>query len=142
MLQVWGSLLIYVHGRVNPSDVISWAHACSIFTVSILTGDSIIMNFKLIKMDELQSNTNQPDFSTMAKIMEHFYNVPFEQFQQELNDWFSKALLEKGIDPQNIQINGVTSLFSLPELISKIYHQAELFQTISESKINLSDESN
>jgi hypothetical protein len=92
-------------------------------------------------MEELQSKSSQPDFSSLTGIMEHFYNVPFEHFQQELNDWFTKALLEKGIDPENIQINGVSNLSSVPDLVSKIYHQAELLKTISESKINLSDES-
>jgi hypothetical protein len=110
------------------------------YTASILTADSTIMTIKIIKMEELQSNTNQPDFSSLTGIMEHFYNVPFDQFQLDLNDWFSKALLEKGIDPENIQVNGTANLSSILDLVSKIYHQAELLKTISESKINLSDE--
>jgi len=92
-------------------------------------------------MEELQSNTNQPDFSSLTGIMEHFYNVPFEQFQQDLNDWFTKALLEKGIEAKSIQVNGAANLSSIPDLVSQIYHQAELLKTIFESKINLSDES-
>ena len=92
-------------------------------------------------MEELQSNTNQPDFSSLTGIMEHFYNVPFELFQQDLNDWFTKALLEKGIYHENTQVNSAPNLSSVPDLVSKIYHQAELLKTISESKINRSDES-
>ena len=57
---------------------------------------------------------------------------PFDQFQLDLNDWFSKALLEKGIDPENIQVNGTANLSSIPDLVSKIYHQAELLKTLSE----------
>jgi hypothetical protein len=90
-------------------------------------------------MEELQSNNNQPDFSSLTGIMNHFYNVPFEQFQKELNDWFTKALLEKGIDQQNLKLSGDSNLSSLPDLVSKIYHQAELLKTISESKIDLPD---
>lgn len=92
-------------------------------------------------MEELQSNPNQPDFSSLAGMMEHFHSVPFEQFQQDLNDWFSKALLEKGIDPKNLQAGGISNLSSVPGLVSKIYYQAELLTTIYECKINLSDES-
>ncbi|WP_259065094.1 hypothetical protein HDF24_00575 [Mucilaginibacter sp. X4EP1] len=90
-------------------------------------------------MEELQSNNNQPDFSSLTGIMNHFYNVPFEQFQKELNDWFTKALWEKGIDPQNIKLSGDSNFSSVQDLVSKIYHQAELLKTITESKIDLPD---
>ena len=92
-------------------------------------------------MEELQSKNNQPDFSSLTGIMERFYNVPFEQFQVELNDWFSKALLEKGIDLAKLDASDFPNLSNVPELVSKIYHQAELLKTLSDSKINPSDES-
>ena len=91
-------------------------------------------------MEDLQSKNNQPDFSSLTGIMDYFHNVPFEQFQRELNDWFSKALLEKGIDPEKIQINGHPNLSSIPDLVSQIYHQAELLKTVSEFNIKPSNE--
>jgi hypothetical protein len=91
-------------------------------------------------MEDLQSTTNQPDFSTLTGIMDYFHRVPFETFQKDLNDWFSKALLDKGIDPENIQIKGHPNLSSVPDLVSQIYHQAELLKTVSEFNIKPSDE--
>lgn len=92
-------------------------------------------------MEEVQLEANQPSFSSLTEIMDHFYNVPFEQFQKELNDWFSKSLLEKGNGTGKLQNLGITNLSSIQDLASKFYHQAELLKTISESKINLPDES-
>jgi hypothetical protein len=37
----------------------------------------------------------QIDFSTLPKIMEHFFNVPFPQFQADLNEWFEKKMNQK-----------------------------------------------
>ncbi|MDN3584563.1 hypothetical protein [Mucilaginibacter flavus] len=92
-------------------------------------------------MEKSQPKKKQLDFGSMTEIMERFYQVPFEQFQQELDDWFTKALLEKGLDLQKIQDHGKSNLSSLPDLIGKIYHHAELLKTLSETQIKKSDES-
>ncbi len=88
-------------------------------------------------MDELKPHDDQPDFGTLTGIMERFAQIPYEQFQQELHDWFYRSLSEKGIDVQQLQGNG---LANLPELISFIYHEAELKQLLNDQSI--SDERN
>lgn len=83
-------------------------------------------------MDELSASKKQFDFGSLTGIMEHFANVPYEQFQKELNDWFYKSLSEKGIDLQQMQASGFTNL---PDLISLIYHEAELKQLLYDKSI-------
>ena len=80
-------------------------------------------------MDELKPNKNTPDFGTLTGIMERFAQIPYEQFQQELHDWFYNSLSEKGIDLQQLQDKGLTGL---PELVSFIYHEAELKQLLND----------
>ncbi|MDO3627589.1 hypothetical protein [Mucilaginibacter sp. BT774] len=74
-------------------------------------------------MDDLKPNRSTPDFGTLTGIMERFAQIPYEQFQQELHDWFYTSLSEKGIDLQQLQDKGFANL---PELVSFIYHDAEL----------------
>ena len=80
-------------------------------------------------MDELKPTNSTPDFSTIIEIMERFAQIPYEQFQQELHDWFYNSLSEKGIDLQQLQDKG---LANLPELVSFIYHEAELKQLLND----------
>lgn len=88
-------------------------------------------------MEASQSKPNTPDFSTLTGIMERFHRVPYEQFQRELNDWFTRNLLEKGMDLSTLQQNGFPDL---PNLISSIYHRAEVLQTLSENQIKTDHE--
>jgi hypothetical protein len=88
-------------------------------------------------MEASQSKPNSPDFSTLTGIMERFYRVPYEQFQRELNDWFTGNLLEKGLDLNTLQQNGFPDL---PNLISSIYRRAEVLQTSSENQIKTDHE--
>ena len=80
-------------------------------------------------MDELKPNKDTPDFGTFSGIMDRFAQIPYEQFQQELHDWFYTSLSEKGIDLQQLQDKG---LAHLPELVSFIYHEAELKQLLND----------
>ena len=38
---------------------------------------------------------DKPDFSLLSGIIQRSTQVPYEQFQQELNDWFKSGLAEK-----------------------------------------------
>jgi hypothetical protein len=78
-------------------------------------------------MDDLKPTNDKPDFGTLTGIMERFAQIPYEQFQQELHDWFYTSLSEKGIDVSQLQAKG---LAKLPELVSSIYHEAELKQLL------------
>ena len=80
-------------------------------------------------MDELEPNNSKPDFGTLTGIMERFAQIPYEQFQLELHDWFYNSLSEKGIDLQQLQDKG---LARLPDLVSFIYHEAELKQLLND----------
>lgn len=80
-------------------------------------------------MENLKPN-DQPDFGTLTGIMERFAQIPYEQFQQELHDWFYASLSEKGIDvQQQLRLKG---LACLPELVSAIYHEAEVRQLLND----------
>lgn len=80
-----------------------------------------------------------PEFSSLTEIMERFKSVPYDQFQQELNDWFKRSLAKtQGADTlQNLESSG---LGKLPALVSEIYHRAELQHALSEAKITTGDE--
>ena len=80
-------------------------------------------------MENLKPTNNQPDFGSLTGIMERFAQIPYEQFQQELHDWFYNSLSEKGIDLQQLQDKGFANL---SELVSFIYHEAELKQLLND----------
>ncbi|GAB3921806.1 hypothetical protein [Mucilaginibacter myungsuensis] len=84
-------------------------------------------------MENLEPKNNKPDFGTLTGIMERFAQIPYEQFQQELHDWFYHSLSEKGIDLQQLQDKGLTHL---PELVSAIYHEAEIKQLLNDQSIS------
>lgn len=88
-------------------------------------------------MEAEKSNPESPDFSTLTGIMERFRRVPYEQFQKELNEWFTNSLLEKGMDLNALQQNGFPGL---PNFISEIYHRAEVLQIMSENQIKTDHE--
>ncbi|MBK0378548.1 hypothetical protein [Mucilaginibacter segetis] len=78
-------------------------------------------------MDELKPQSETPRFGSLTEIMDRFAQVPYEQFQQELNDWFLGELTARGIDAQQLE----KELPGLSSLISNIYHQAELAELLS-----------
>jgi len=81
-------------------------------------------------MENLKPTNDQPDFGTLTGIMERFAQIPYEQFQQELHNWFYNSLSEKGIDvQQQLRLKG---LACLPELVSAIYHEAEVKQLLND----------
>jgi hypothetical protein len=84
-------------------------------------------------MENLEPQNDQPDFGTLTGIMERFAQIPYEHFQQELDDWFYTSLSEKGIDLQRLRLKG---LARLPELVSAIYHEAEVKQLLNERSIS------
>jgi len=45
-------------------------------------------------MEKLFEN-DKPDFSLLSGIVQRSTQVTYEQFQQELNDWFKSGLAEK-----------------------------------------------
>ena len=85
-------------------------------------------------MENLEPTNDKPDFGTLTGIMERFAQIPYEQFQQELHDWFYTSLSEKGIDvQQQLRLKG---LACLPELVSAIYHEAEVKQLLNDQSIS------
>jgi hypothetical protein len=86
-------------------------------------------------MSNEKSSSGQHDFSTLSGIMEHFFRVPFDQFQQELNEWFYKSLNEKGIDPCKLNETDTTGFpEQLKEFVENIYSQAEILQKKQDNK--------
>ncbi|WP_179412695.1 hypothetical protein HDF19_12910 [Mucilaginibacter sp. E4BP6] len=86
-------------------------------------------------MEELKSDKSPVDFSSLTEIMERFQSVPYEQFQQELENWFKKSLAEKGVSFADLKNSGIPNLSSLSDLVSRIYHNAELLNTLTDSSI-------
>jgi len=80
-----------------------------------------------------------PEFSSLTEIMERFNTVPYDQFQQELNDWFKRNLAksQRAESLQNLESSGIGNL---PALVSEIYHRAELLHALSEAKITAGNE--
>ncbi|SDH49599.1 hypothetical protein [Mucilaginibacter gossypii] len=89
-------------------------------------------------MDE-QSNSNQPpSFTTLTDIMERFQTVPYDQFQQELQSWFEQSLAkQKGLNNAE-ELQQCPDLQQLLALVAKIYHRAEVSQTLSDHQITQS----
>lgn len=81
---------------------------------------------------EQKPKSDLPSFSTLMEIMERFQTIPYEQFQQELQDWFTRNLEAQGRNAEDLAKQGFPNL---PELISNIYHQAEVMQTLSDNRI-------
>lgn len=86
------------------------------------------------------SPISPPSFTTLTDIMERFQTVPYDQFQQELQSWFEQTLAkQKGLTTEEVQKSA--DLQELLALIAKIYHQAEVNQTLSDHQITHSHES-
>lgn len=90
-------------------------------------------------MDAQNAIPGKPEFNSLTEIMERFDTVPYDQFQQELDDWFHRNLAKSpgGGNLQNIKIPGIGNL---PALVSEIYHRAELLHALSEAKITTGNE--
>ena len=90
-------------------------------------------------MDAKNAHSEMPEFSSLTEIMERFNTVPYDQFQQELNDWFKRNLVKsQGVEAlQNLESSGIGNL---PALVSEIYHRAELLTALSEAKITTGNE--
>jgi len=82
---------------------------------------------KMLIMNTKNAQNEKPDFSTLSKIMERFKAVPYNQFQQELDAWFSEGMRQQGkVD---------TDYFSqLKILTSSIYHHAEVMELLKDLK--------
>jgi hypothetical protein len=90
-------------------------------------------------MDERSASKNPPSFTTLTDIMERFQTVPYDQFQQELQSWFEQNLAkQKGLTTAELQKS--PDFQQLLALIAKIYHQAEVNQTLSDNQITQSDD--
>jgi hypothetical protein len=85
-------------------------------------------------MDAKKAHPEMPEFSSLTEIMKRFNTVPYDQFQQELNDWF-KRNLAKTQSAESLQKLESSGIGNLPALVSEIYHRAELLHALSEAKI-------
>jgi|GEM_PF-3555837 len=91
-------------------------------------------------MDEQPNSPLQPSFTTLTTIMERFQTVPYDQFQEELKSWFEQNLAkQKGLTTPE-EIKNSPDFITLEKLISQIYHQAEVYQTLSDHQITYPDE--
>ncbi len=90
-------------------------------------------------MDELKAHSQSPDFSSLTEIMERFYTVPYDQFQEELNNWFYRNLGNEH-DANDLQLSERSRIGKLPALVSEIFHRAELLNALSEAKIKAGNE--
>ena len=80
-------------------------------------------------MEDLKPNNDMHNFGSLTEIMDRFAQVPYEQFQRELDSWFYGSLSAKGIDQKQLQQLG---FFNLPDLVSAIYHQAEVLHLLND----------
>jgi hypothetical protein len=79
----------------------------------------------------------KPSFKTLTDIMERFQTVPYDQFQQELQSWFEQDLTrQQGLTTAELQKS--PNFRQLLGLVAKIYHQAEVNQTLSDNQITRS----
>jgi hypothetical protein len=86
-------------------------------------------------MEDLKPSNYQPNFGSLTEIMERFQSVPYEQFQSELQNWFEQNLSEqKGLKNRE-DLHEAPNFLKLLALISKIYFQAEVNQTLAEANI-------
>ena len=72
--------------------------------------------------------SEKPDFSSLRKIMERFHEVPYGQFQQELDTWFTEGM-------QNGSNANMEFLSRLKDLASSIYHEAEVKQLLHDQSL-------
>lgn len=84
-------------------------------------------------MDEQNFNP-PPSFTTLTEIMERFQTVPYKQFQQELQSWFEQSLAKKK-DITTEELHRSPDFQELLGMIAKLYHQAEVHQTLSDHQI-------
>lgn len=90
-------------------------------------------------MEDQKAHLQKPDFNSLTEIVERFYAIPYDQFQQELNDWFYSRLSPEQCAGE-LQNPETPSIGNLPTLVSEIYHRAELLSALSESKITGNEE--
>ncbi|SEN01386.1 hypothetical protein SAMN05192574_102178 [Mucilaginibacter gossypiicola] len=90
-------------------------------------------------MDAKKALPELPEFGSLTEIMERFKSVPYDQFQHELNDWFTRNLATSQ-DANSLQILENSGLGNIPALVSEIYHRAELQHALSEAKITTGNE--
>jgi hypothetical protein len=91
-------------------------------------------------MEELQAINTPREFHSLTAIMERFQTVPYEQFQQELQNWFEQNLAKQQDLNGRQEPQEFPDFLKLQELISKIYHQAEVSQTMADARITQADE--
>lgn len=91
-------------------------------------------------MDAKKALPEKPEFNSLTEIMERFKSVPYDQFQQELNEWFTRGLASSQ-NADALQNLENSCIGNLPALVSEIYHRAELLNALSEAKIQTGNES-
>jgi maleate cis-trans isomerase len=93
-------------------------------------------------MEDLKLNSNPSEFGSLTEIMKRFQEVPYVQFQKELNQWFEQNLKEKGFEMNDFNAIGIPNLSELTNLTNQIYHQAEVSTVLLASKIKTDDACN
>jgi hypothetical protein len=92
-------------------------------------------------MEELHTSNNPPEFGSLSEIMERFHSVPYDLFQQELQNWFERGIAKQKGLTETKELRASPNFMQLFEVIGKIYHQAEVSQTLSDAQIPTTDES-
>ncbi|MBW4888941.1 hypothetical protein KXQ82_04415 [Mucilaginibacter sp. HMF5004] len=77
-------------------------------------------------METSKNIQDKPDFSTLTGIMTRFAQVPYGQFQKELDEWFADGLGQQSIKYTEFDAMGKENLPSLlSDLVTSIYERAE-----------------
>lgn len=75
---------------------------------------------------ETKTHTPQPDFSSLTAIMKRFNEVPYSQFQTELNDYFDRnfsSAAEK-LEPEQ-QASALEFKRNIMQLANDLFGQAD-----------------
>ena len=75
---------------------------------------------------ETKMHSQQPDFSSLTAVMKRFNEVPYNQFQNELNDFFDRnftSAAEK-LDPEQ-QAAALKFKNSIMQLANDLFGQAD-----------------
>lgn len=75
---------------------------------------------------ETKTHPQQPDFSSLSAIMKRFNEVPYTQFQKELNDYFDRNFTSEAekLDPEK-QAAALEFKKSIMQLANDLFGQAD-----------------
>ncbi|QEM07814.1 hypothetical protein DIU31_031535 [Mucilaginibacter rubeus] len=80
-------------------------------------------------VNKISDKTALPDFSSLTGIMKRFHEVPYDQLQRELNEYFEKNLAATSPELSNLQqANLVKFRDQIMKLMNDLFAQADLVQ--------------